>query len=70
MSHAAQALLLEYLHPDLDARILILEGSAGWLASQAARFSTEGKVLSLSRDFRQVRAAQTRLARSRVAGLV
>jgi len=63
MSHAAQTLLLEYLRPEKDGRILALEGGGGWLAEQAARLVPAGEVLSLARDLREVREAQTRLAR-------
>ena len=46
MSQAANSLILEYLHPNLTSHILVLEGSDGWLASQAAQLVPEGKVLS------------------------
>ncbi len=61
MSHAAQSLFLEYLHPQKDVRILALEGGHGWLANQVAQLVPDGEVLSLARDIREVREAQTRL---------
>jgi 16S rRNA (guanine1207-N2)-methyltransferase len=61
MSNPAQALLLEYLHPNPKARILLLEGGDGWMASNAAALVMEGEVLSLTRDVREVLAAQNRL---------
>lgn len=61
MHNPAQTLLLEYLQPEADARILVLEGDTGWLAMEAARKVPKGKVLSLARDVREVWGAQTRL---------
>jgi 16S rRNA (guanine1207-N2)-methyltransferase len=58
MSRNAQSLLIEYLHPQKDANILILEGGDGWFANQLARFVPDGQVLSLSRDIRDIIAAQ------------
>ncbi|MFC1996197.1 methyltransferase [Chloroflexota bacterium] len=62
MSQAAQSLILEYLHPQHDARILAMEGGDGWLASEVARLIPNGRVLSLARDIREVHAAKTRLS--------
>lgn len=61
MQTQAQSLILEYLHPQKDAQILVLEGGAGWLAAEAAQSVPSGQVLSLARDVREVWAAQTRL---------
>ncbi len=61
MQNAAQSLILEFLAPEKDARILALEGGAGWLAQQAARKAPAGEVLSLARDVREAWAAQTQL---------
>jgi 16S rRNA (guanine1207-N2)-methyltransferase len=61
MSHAAQSLFLKYLYPQKDVRILALEGGHGWLANQVAQLVPDGEVLSLARDIREVREAQTRL---------
>lgn len=61
MQNPAQALILEYLHPNKDARILALEGGAGWLAQEAAQRAPSGEVLSLARDIRQITPAQTLL---------
>lgn len=62
MSHAAQSLFIEYLQPQKNAHILVLEGGGGWLANQVARFVPDGHVLSLARYIRDASAAQTRLA--------
>jgi 16S rRNA (guanine1207-N2)-methyltransferase len=61
MTDAAQALLLEYIDPQEGDQILILEGSSGWLAQEAARLVPDGAVLTLDRDVRNVEAAQTQL---------
>ena len=61
MSQAAQSLILEYIHPQHDARILAMEGGDGWLASEVSRLIPNGRVLSLARDIREVHAAQARL---------
>jgi len=61
MQNPAQSLLLEYLHPKQDQRILLFEGGDGWLAREVAKKIPDGEVLSLTRDIREVRAAQTRL---------
>ncbi len=61
MQNPAQSLILEYLHPKTDDRILIFEGGAGWLAVEAAQRVPAGEVLSLDRDVREVWAAQTQL---------
>ena len=62
MQDPAQSLIIEYLHPKKDARILALEGGPGWLAVEAARKSPTGEVLSLTRDARQIASAQMLLA--------
>jgi len=59
--HPAQSLLLEYLHPQKDERILALEGGDGWLALETAQLVPYGEVCSLARDVREVRAAQNLL---------
>ena len=61
MQNPAQNLILEYLFPELDARILILEGEDGGLAQEVARRVPEGEVLSLTRDVRHFWAAESRL---------
>jgi 16S rRNA (guanine1207-N2)-methyltransferase len=61
MQNPAESLLLEYLQPTTEAHILILEGGAGWLAAEAIQKTPDGKVLSLTRDIREVWAAETRL---------
>jgi 16S rRNA (guanine1207-N2)-methyltransferase len=61
MFNAAQSLILEYLHPNAGARILVLEGGDGKLASQAAKLVPDGQVISLARDIREVEEAQNRL---------
>jgi 16S rRNA G1207 methylase RsmC len=61
MQNAAQSLLLEFLDPNKDARILVLEGGNGQLAGEAARLIPEGEALSLARDIRDVQAAQANL---------
>ena len=62
MPDPAQSLLLEYLHPQKDFRILALEGGSGWLAAEVARLVPDGEILTLDRDIRSVTAAQTVLA--------
>jgi 16S rRNA (guanine1207-N2)-methyltransferase len=62
MSHDAQTLFFDHLQPQKDANILILEGGDGWLANQLAQFVPDGRVLSLSRDIRDIKAAQILLA--------
>jgi 16S rRNA (guanine1207-N2)-methyltransferase len=59
MENPAQSLLIEYLHPKKDARILALEGGAGWLAKEVAQRVPASEVLSLARDVREVWAAQS-----------
>ncbi|MFN2236608.1 MAG: class I SAM-dependent methyltransferase [Anaerolineales bacterium] len=61
MTHDAQSLFAEFLHPQEDTNILILEGGDGWLAKLLAQFVPDGQVLSLARDIRDIRAAQTLL---------
>jgi len=61
MQYPAQSLLLENLNPQKGDHILILEGGDGLLAKEAAQLTLDGEVLSLARDIREVRAAQTRL---------
>jgi len=61
MQNPAQSLLLEYLHPQQEDRILALEGGAGWLAQETAQNVPKGEVLSLTRDVREVWAAQKQL---------
>ena len=58
----AQELILEYLQPQTNSRILILEGGKGWIASKAAKLVPEGEVVSLDRDVRAVWAAQNTLS--------
>ncbi len=60
--HPAQALLLDHLYPDPAARLLLLEGGDGRLAQALAARLPAGEVVTLSRDLREVRAAQARLA--------
>ena len=62
MENPAQSLLLAHTQPQEDARLLLLEGNDGWLGSEIAPQVPKGEVLSLSRDVREVRAAQKRLA--------
>ena len=62
MPKPVDSLLLEFLQPTPDSRILLLEGGDGWLAAQAARFVPDGEVLSLSRDVQQVWATQAIIA--------
>lgn len=62
MNSPAESLLLEYLHPAADARILALEGGAGWLGWEVAHRVPDGEVLSLARDIRAVTTAQMKLA--------
>lgn len=57
----SRALLLEYSHPRKDDSILILEGGDGRLAQDLAVRVPGGEVLTLSRDVREVWAAQTLL---------
>jgi len=59
VKNPAHSLILEHLHPEKDARILVLEGGAGWMAGEAAQRVPEGAVLSLGRDARAVWAAQS-----------
>jgi 16S rRNA (guanine1207-N2)-methyltransferase len=61
MQNPAHALLLEYLYPKQEDRILVLEGGDGHLAREAAQLTPTGEVLSLARDVREVWATQTRL---------
>lgn len=61
MHNPAQSLLLEFFHPKKDARILVLEGGAGWLAQETARRAPTAEVLSLARDVREIWAAQAKL---------
>ena len=61
MSRDAQSLFIEYLQPKKDANILIQEGGDGWLAIQLARLVPDGRILSLSRDIRDIMTAQIRL---------
>ena len=62
MQNPADALLLDFLTPEKEARILILEGGSGWLAREAAPKVPGGEVLTLARDVRQVWVAQQALA--------
>jgi 16S rRNA (guanine1207-N2)-methyltransferase len=62
MHDPAQELLLEYLQPSSEDRILILEGGGGWLARKAAELTPQGEVLTLAKDVREVKAAQEFLA--------
>jgi 16S rRNA (guanine1207-N2)-methyltransferase len=57
----AQALLLTHLQPGEDDHILILEGGDGQLANAIASQVPRGKVLSLTRDVRDIWVARTRL---------
>ena len=41
---------------------MALEGGAGWLAAEAAQRFPAAEVLSLDRDFRNVKAAENSLA--------
>ena len=61
MKTAAHSLLLEFLAPPKDGRILILEGGEGHLAVEVAQQVPNGEVLSLGRDVREVFAAQAQL---------
>jgi 16S rRNA (guanine1207-N2)-methyltransferase len=61
MQNPAQSLLLEYLNPKQDDRILALEGGAGWLAQKAARRVSAGEVQTFARDVREAWAAQSLL---------
>ena len=58
MKTAAQSLLLEFLAPSKDGRILILEGGGGHIAVEAAQRVPNGEVLSLGRDFREMSLAE------------
>jgi 16S rRNA (guanine1207-N2)-methyltransferase len=61
MSDAAQSLILKYLQPNREDKILVLEGGDGRLANQAAKLVPDGQVISLARDIRAVEEAQNRL---------
>ncbi|MEM7538005.1 MAG: methyltransferase [Chloroflexota bacterium] len=66
MMHPAHPLLLENVlesQPRQAAtRILISEGGDGWLAREIATQLPQSEILTLARDSRDVRAAQTKLA--------
>jgi len=64
MLDPAEALILEYFHPDPAARILILEGGDGSLAAELVPKVPAGEIIILGRDFRQVEAARLRLAKA------
>ena len=52
------SLLLDYLNPEKESRILILEGGDGTLAAEISPFVPEGEVLTLSRDVRDIWSAR------------
>jgi 16S rRNA (guanine1207-N2)-methyltransferase len=54
-------LLLDFLNPTTDERILLLEGGDGILAREIAPLVPQGEVRLLARDIREVWAAQDRL---------
>jgi len=55
------SLLLDYFYPEKHAKILLLEGGDGRLASVISQLVPDGYVLTLDRDVRQVWSAQDRL---------
>ncbi|MFN2153392.1 MAG: methyltransferase [Anaerolineales bacterium] len=64
MLDPAEALILEYFHPDASARILILEGGDGSLAAELVPKVPTGEIITLGRDFRQVETARLRLTKA------
>jgi 16S rRNA (guanine1207-N2)-methyltransferase len=55
------SLFLEFFKPKSNERVLLLEGGDGNLAKQIATLMSNGEVLTLARDVRQIRKAQVLL---------